>query len=156
MPHLKVKPFLQGSKRQVSSHVRGRKCAKWIFHIGLNSHVCCGSGGKEPTYNVGDLRSIPRLGRSPGESKGYPLLYSGLENPMDYSVHGVTKSWTWLSDCHFHFSWLSREQVPLWLHWVYYVSFCCWFRVETCWGFFSNTFTDVQQTTPGLPQWFQW
>jgi len=28
---------------------------------------------------VGDLGSIPGLGRSPGEGKGYPLQYSGLE-----------------------------------------------------------------------------
>ena len=41
--------------------------------------------GKESTCNVGDLSSIPGLGRSPGEGKGYPLQYSGLENPMDYT-----------------------------------------------------------------------
>ena len=35
---------------------------------------------------------------SPGEGKGYPLQYSGLENSMDYIVHGVTKSWTQLND----------------------------------------------------------
>ena len=35
---------------------------------------------------------IPVLGRSPGEGKGYPLQYSGLENFMDCIVHGVTKS----------------------------------------------------------------
>ena len=33
-----------------------------------------------------------------GEGKGYPLQYFGLENSMDYTVHGVAKSWTWLSD----------------------------------------------------------
>ena len=33
--------------------------------------------------------------------KGYPLQYSGLENSMNYTVHGVTKSWTQLSDFHF-------------------------------------------------------
>ena len=38
----------------------------------------CGSAGKESTCNVGDLASIPGLGRSPGEEKGYPLQYSGL------------------------------------------------------------------------------
>ena len=43
----------------------------------------CGSAGKESTCNVGDLGSIPGLGRSPGEGKGYPLQYSGLENSMD-------------------------------------------------------------------------
>ena len=52
----------------------------------------CGSAGKEPTWNEGDLGLIPGLGRSPGEGKGYPLQYSGLENSMDCIVHGVTKS----------------------------------------------------------------
>ena len=47
-----------------------------------------------------DLGSIPGLGRSPGEGKGYPLQESGLENPIDYTVHGITKSWTQLSDFH--------------------------------------------------------
>ena len=42
-----------------------------------------GSAGKESTCNVGDLGSIPGLGRSPEEGKGYPLQYSGLENSMD-------------------------------------------------------------------------
>ena len=48
----------------------------------------------ESACNVGDLGSIPGLERSPGEAKGCPLQYSGLENSMDYIVHGVTKSWT--------------------------------------------------------------
>ena len=64
----------------------------------------CGSAGKESTCNVGDLGSIPGLGRSPGEGKGYPLQYSGLENSVDCVVHGVAKSQTPLSDFHFHFS----------------------------------------------------
>ena len=58
--------------------------------------------GKEPTCNAGDPSSIPGLGRFPGEGKGYPLQYSGLENYMDCIVQGVTKSWTQLSDFHFH------------------------------------------------------
>ena len=62
-----------------------------------------GSARKESTCNVGDLGSIPGLGRCPGGGKGYPLQYSGLENPMGYIVHGVTKSQTQLSDYHFHF-----------------------------------------------------
>ena len=61
----------------------------------------CDSVGKESAGNVGDLSSIPELERSAGEEKGYPLPYSGLENSMDYIVHGVTKSWTQLSDFHF-------------------------------------------------------
>ena len=47
----------------------------------------CGSAGKESACNVGALDSIPGLGRSPGEGKGYPLQYSGLENSM-YSPWG--------------------------------------------------------------------
>ena len=58
------------------------------------------SAGKEPACNVGDLGSIPGLGRSPGEGKGYLFQYSGLELSMDYIVHGVTKSWTGLSNFH--------------------------------------------------------
>ena len=46
---------------------------------------------RESTCNVGDLGSIPELGRSPGEVKGYSLQYSGLENSMDYIVHGVSE-----------------------------------------------------------------
>ena len=47
---------------------------------------------KNPPAMRGDLSSIPQLGRSPGEGKGYPLQYSGLENSIDYTVHGVAKS----------------------------------------------------------------
>ena len=57
---------------------------------------------KKSICNVGDLGSVPGLGRSPGEGKGYPLQYSGLENSMDCIVHEVAKSWTGLSDFHFH------------------------------------------------------
>ena len=45
----------------------------------------CGSSGKESTCNAEDVGSIPGLGRSPGEGKGYPLQYSGLENTMNYT-----------------------------------------------------------------------
>ena len=59
----------------------------------------CGSDGKELVCSVGDLGSIPGLGRSPGGGHGNLLQYSSLENPMDRGawwavVHGVTKSWT--------------------------------------------------------------
>ena len=62
-----------------------------------------GSAGKESACNAGDLGSIPGLGRSPGEGKGYPPQYSGLENSMDHVVHGVAKSGTRLSAFQFHF-----------------------------------------------------
>ena len=61
----------------------------------------CGSAGKESACNAGDLGSIPGLGRSPGEGKGYPIQYSGLENSMDCRVHWVSKSQTQLNDFHF-------------------------------------------------------
>ena len=53
--------------------------------------------GKESACNAGDLGSIPGLGRSPGEGKGYPLQFSGLENFMDCrpggsSVHGILQA----------------------------------------------------------------
>ena len=50
---------------------------------------------------MGDLGSIPALGRSPGEKNGHSLQYSGLENSMDCIVHRVAKSQTQLSDFHF-------------------------------------------------------
>ena len=62
--------------------------------------------GKEFTCNAGDMGWIPDLGRSHmphGEGNGTPLQCSCLENPMDGgawwpAVHGVAKSWTWLSN----------------------------------------------------------
>ena len=71
-----------------------------------NSIICCiglpgSSESKVSAYNVGDLSLIPGLGRSPGEGKGYPLQYSGLENSVDCVAHGVPKSWTRLNDFHF-------------------------------------------------------
>ena len=48
-----------------------------------------GPDGKESVCSTGDPGSIPRLGRSPGEGKGYPLQYSCLGNPMaGYSPWG--------------------------------------------------------------------
>ena len=87
-----------------------------MWHVCVFVHMCvysinmgdyfmagfsCGSSGKESACNFGDLGLIPGLGRSPGEGRGYPLQYSGLENSMDCIVHGVAKSWTRLSDFHF-------------------------------------------------------
>ena len=71
------------------------------------------SVGKESACTAGDPGSIPGSGRSPGGGKGYPLQYSGLENSMDYTVHGVTKSlsrlfiytYIFLVDCLFLFLW---------------------------------------------------
>ena len=54
----------------------------------------CDLAGKESACNMGDLGSIPGLGISPEEGKGYLLQYSGLENSMDCIVYGVAKSRT--------------------------------------------------------------
>ena len=59
--------------------------------------------GKASAYNAGDPGSIAGSGRSPGEGNGNPLQYSCLENLMDggawwATVHGVSKSWTRLSN----------------------------------------------------------
>ena len=75
----------------------------WTVLYGKLRFPSGGSAVKASACNVGDLGSIPRSGRSPGERKGNPLQYSCLENAMDggawwATVHGVAKSWTRLSD----------------------------------------------------------
>ena len=64
------------------------------------------SDDKESARNVGDLGSIPGLGRSPAEGNGYLPQHSCLEKSMDWgarqaTVYGVTKIQTQLSDFHF-------------------------------------------------------
>ena len=88
----------------------------WFQNYGFKISVCdaqksacftspspspCSLSGKESTLNVGDLGSIPGLGRDPGGEHVNELQYSCLKNPMDRgawwgAVHGVTKSRTWL------------------------------------------------------------
>ena len=84
----------------------------------------CGSAGKEPACNVGDLDLIPGLGRSPKERKGYPLQYSGLENSKDCTVHGVAKIRTRLSDFYFHFCLVSLRVSPFHFIVLKVQSFC--------------------------------
>ena len=75
-------------------HLKGWVIDKWVTDMKgtaweiVNNHMGFpgGSNSKESACNVGDLGSIPGLGGSPGEGKGYPLQYSG---------HGVAKSQTW-------------------------------------------------------------
>ena len=62
-----------------------------------------GSEGKESACDAGDPDSIPGLGRSHGEGNGNPFQYSCLKNSMgrgawQVTIHGITKSWTQLSD----------------------------------------------------------
>ena len=76
---------------------------KFFFFLPPQITLLCfpdGSAGKESTCNAG---LIPRLGRSPGEGKGYPLQYSGLENSMGtiQSMGSQIVSHDWMSDFHF-------------------------------------------------------
>ena len=86
------------------------------------SHLMCiegafgSSDGKESAYNARDLALIPGLGRSLEKDMTTQLQYSCLENPMNRgawwaTVPGVTKSWTQLSDFHFHFDFSLSEGV---------------------------------------------
>ena len=59
------------------------------------------------------LEFDPWVGKIPWRRKGYPPQYSGLENFMDCTVHGVAKSWTRLSENDFH----SLTSADLRLHW---------------------------------------
>ena len=70
------------------------KRLKEIFIFKTTCGLPCGSAGKESACDVRDLGSIPGLGRCPGEGKGYPLQYSGLENSMNCIVNGIRKSQT--------------------------------------------------------------
>ena len=57
----------------------------------------CGLACKESTCNVGDLGSIPELGRSLGERNGYPLQCSGLENSRDYYMGSQKVGHDWVT-----------------------------------------------------------
>ena len=61
---------------------------EWISHS-CNGGIPGGSDGKESACNAGDLGLNPGLGGSPGEGKGHPFQYSGLENSIDSIVHRV-------------------------------------------------------------------
>ena len=97
LKHSSFKICLRVQQRfNVTTMVRIRKS-----HI--ENGLPCGSAGKESACNAGDLGLILGLDRSPGEGKGYPLQYSGLENSRDCIVHVIVKSLTRLSNFHFHF-----------------------------------------------------
>ena len=62
------------------------------------------SVGKEFSSNAGDPCLNPGLKRSPGEGKGYPFQYSGLENSMEYIVHGGHKESYMAEQLSLHFT----------------------------------------------------
>ena len=79
-----------------------------FFMLNWLSRLC--SDSKESACNVGDLGSIPGLGRSPGEGNGYPLQYSCLENSVDRGAWWAAVLRTqrvrhdWATNFHFFFS----------------------------------------------------
>ena len=100
--------------------------------------------GKESICNVGDLGSIPGLGRSPGQGNSYPLQYSGLENSMDCIVYLLTKNRTQLSDFHFHIRCQGFQIfAPIWM-------FPITFQIQwpKPWVFFGRN--DAKAETPVL------
>ena len=81
--------------------------APFVYSNPLPTDFPCGSVGKESACNVGDLGTSSGSRRCPGEGNGNPVHYSCLENSMNREawwakVHGVTKSWRWLSDSLLH------------------------------------------------------
>ena len=108
----------QREKAKSACSLKGQSCVQrgYLHFIMEDTHIFSppqswwcfsgGSDGKESACNVGDLGSIPGLGRSPGEENGYPLQYSCMEISMDrgawqaIAFHGVAKSQTWLRNFH--------------------------------------------------------
>ena len=95
-------PFQYSWASFVAQLVKNPPAMEKMQETWISASLIASSVGKGSTCNARDPGSIPGMGRSPGEGKGYPLQYSGLENSIDCIVHGVTKSWTQLSDFHFH------------------------------------------------------
>ena len=100
IPSVSVQGDTEFTGRRSVWRVSWHEVEIWKVPLGFPLY---GSAGKESVCYVGDLGLIPRLGRSPRGGHGNPFQYSCLENPMDRGawwtiVHGVTKSWTQLSD----------------------------------------------------------
>ena len=120
--------FLAGSRLCTSlpweiyrteSQCSSKSATLFVFRRAHHHWFPCGLDGKASAHNAGDPGSIPRSGRSPREGNGNPLQYSCLENSMDggawwATVHGITKSRTWLSDFTFTFFSPSLMTPPLW------------------------------------------
>ena len=112
---------------------------------------------------------MPGLRRSPGEGKGYPLQYSGLENSMDCIAHGVSKNWTRLSDFHsprVYKCYLYSTHSPAFMYRFFWYSYCVFFlvypwifQIFCChgkWDFFTifNKLLFVYRETMDLSSFF--
>ena len=87
--------------RQILYHLNQQGSPSSLLMLMVSS-----SNGKQSAFNEGDWGLIPGSERLPIEGNGNPLQYSCLENSMDRgacraTIHGVTKSWTWLNDLYY-------------------------------------------------------
>ena len=139
---------LVGSERAEHnwSDLAGRQCV----YVRPTLPIYC-SAGRESACNEGDLGLIPGLERSHEEGNSFQLQYSGPENSMECIVHGVTKSWTWLSD--FHFSLWKPEVyfLHMWFYLCFINKFICtiflkkgstfkWYKpISGEWGFIASS-----------------
>ena len=112
LPKHTMSPIRTVVKKEGMRDVEAIKCLPWFGQhhwrqtkgeLWMELSFPGGSDGKESACRAGDPGLIPGLGRSPGGGNGNPFQYSWLGNPMDRgawwaTVHGVTKSWTWISD----------------------------------------------------------
>ena len=105
----------------------------------------CGSAGKESACNVEDLGSIPGLGISPGEGKGYPLQYSGLENSMNCQ---------W--DCRVRHDWSDLAAALLYMNFEFIVYFN-FTKYLIAWIYFIHGASLVAQLIKNPPaMWETW
>ena len=107
----------------------------------------CGSAGKESACNAGDLDSTPGLERFPGEGKGYPLQYSGLENSMDCIIHRVAQSSVQFSSVAQSCPTLC-DPIDYTVHGVLQARILEWVAFP-----FSREIFPTQGSSPGLPHW---
>ena len=111
-----------------SISTRASLLTQTVRNLPITQDGICLQCGVESACNVGDLGLTPELGRSPGEGNGHSLQYSHLENSMDCTVPGVTKSQTWLR-LWFHFFHIHSvisflRSNPSSIHFPLYISSC--------------------------------
>ena len=82
----------KGYPLQYSGLENSMDCRRERLSIPVFMGFPCGSAGKESACSTGDLGSIPGLGRSPREGKGYPFQYLGLEESVGCMVREVAES----------------------------------------------------------------
>ena len=134
-----------GALKQVSGSL-GR-CGEEFscLYLGGSLRGTQGTPCQESACNASDAGSIPGLWRSPGEGKGYPLQYSGLENSMDCIVHGVAKSRTLLSNFHTIYIYIHTFFFRYILFYLYFLllDYMFFYIYENIYIFFFRSFSII-------------